>query len=224
MKAFVLTCFCLCVGLGAGCKSKTDDEAPVAVDVRDDRTDLLFVWIDELGETHVEVSSAAVPADHRDFVRVIDPKGPSGDRIVLVTLGSKQPDGRYATRVVPRDEFENVVLTRRKEHGVAVVPSAGAAARLPMAGAGAESSRPAVIIYCAEWCGPCHQAAAYLKQRGIPFVEKDIEKDPTAQKEMREKLRAAGLAGGSIPVIDVRGRVMQGFSASAVDAALGKGA
>jgi hypothetical protein len=41
---------------------------------------------------------------------------------------------------------------------------------------------------------------------------------------MRAKLRAAGLSGGSIPVIDVRGRVLQGFSASAIESALGKGA
>lgn len=222
MTARVL--LCLAIGLAVACKSKGDDATPVTVEVRDDRTDLLFVWIDELGETHVEVTAAAVPIEHRDFVRVIDPKVPSTDRIVLVTLGSKEPDGRYATRVVPRDDFETVVMARRTEHGVAVVPSAGSAARSSVAGIGSDSNRPAVIIYGAEWCGPCHQAAAYLKQRGIPYVEKDIEKDPSAQKEMREKLRAAGLSGGSIPVIDVRGRVMQGFSASAVDAALGKGA
>jgi glutaredoxin len=79
-----------------------------------------------------------------------------------------------------------------------------------------------VIIYGAEWCGACHQAAAYLRRKGIPFIEKDIEKDPQAAREMQGKLRSAGVRnGGSIPVIDVRGKVMVGFSPGAVDEALG---
>lgn len=216
----------LCLFLAtAACSSKEHAAEPAPIAVRDDRTDLLFVWIDDTGETHVEVKADAVPADHRDFVRVMDPNVQSAsERIVLVTLGTKAADGTYATRVVPRDEFENVALTRRKEHGLAVVPSAGA--QKPAAPGAAEqgTTRPPVIIYGAEWCGPCHQAAAYLRQRGIQFVEKDIEKDGAAAKEMQAKLRAAGLSGGSIPVIDVRGRVLQGFSAGAIEAALGKGA
>lgn len=223
VAAFYLVLVCGLAFAGAACKGKTED-APVAVDARADRTDLLFVWIDDGGDTHVEVTADAVPKEHRDFVRVIDPTTNGGDKIVLVALDKIGADGRYETKMVSRDDFENVTMKRRAEHGVAVVPSAGAAPKLDTQAAGQAQNRPAVIIYGAEWCGPCHQAAAYLKQRGIPFVEKDIEKDASAQKEMREKLRAAGLSGGSIPVIDVRGRVMQGFSASAVDAALGKGA
>lgn len=215
--------FCLVLGVAA-CKSHGKDEGTsAAVDARVDRADLLFVWIDEGGDTHVEVTAAAVPQDHRDVVRVIDPNMASGERIALVSL-DKVEGGRYETKIVARDEFEGVSMKRRAEHGVALVPSAGASVAPKIAGVNDATARPAVIIYGAEWCGPCHQAAAYLRQRGIPFVEKDIEKDRGAQKEMREKLRAAGLSGGSIPVIDVRGRVMQGFSASAVDAALGKGA
>jgi glutaredoxin len=222
-RALLALCLLVCA---ASCKSKDDAAAePTAIQVRDDRTDLLFVWIDESGDTHVETTIAGVPADHRDIVRVMDPSvQATSDRVVLVTLGTKLPDGGYATRVAPRDEFENVAMTRRKEHGVAVVPSSGAARTAAAAAADQGTARPAVIIYGAEWCGPCHQAAAYLRQRGIQYVEKDIEKDQAASQEMRAKLRAAGLSGGSIPVIDVRGRVLQGFSASAIESALGKGA
>lgn len=206
------------------CTKHDAPSEPTAIEVRDERTDLLFVWIDELGETHVETAATGVPVDHRDFVRVMDPSvQTTSDRIVLVTLGAKQPDGRYATRAVSRDEFENVAMERRKGHGVAVVPSAGAPKPAAVGAVEQGTTRPAVIIYGAEWCGPCHQAAAYLRQRGIQFVEKDIEKDGAAAKEMQTKLRAAGLSGGSIPVIDVRGRVMQGFSPNSIEAALGKG-
>jgi glutaredoxin len=79
-----------------------------------------------------------------------------------------------------------------------------------------------VIIYGASWCGPCHQAAAYLKQRGVAFVEHDIEKDSAAAREMQSKLAKAGRQGGSIPVLDVRGRILIGFDQRAVDQALGR--
>ena len=79
-----------------------------------------------------------------------------------------------------------------------------------------------MIIYGASWCGACHEAAAYLRRRGIPFVEKDIEEDRSAALEMKSKLQRNGLPGGSIPVLDVRGKILVGFSARAVEDALGK--
>ncbi|MGH7297865.1 MAG: glutaredoxin family protein, partial [Polyangiaceae bacterium] len=74
----------------------------------------------------------------------------------------------------------------------------------------------------AEWCGACHDAARFLRSKGIPFVEKDVEKDPAASREMQQKLARNGLRAGSIPVIDVRGKVMVGFNASEVLGALGQ--
>ena len=79
-----------------------------------------------------------------------------------------------------------------------------------------------MIIYGASWCGPCHQAAAYFTKRGIKFIEHDIEKDSSAAREMQAKLAKAGARGGSIPVLDVRGRILIGFDQRAVDQALGQ--
>jgi glutaredoxin len=81
--------------------------------------------------------------------------------------------------------------------------------------------RPTVILYGASWCGPCHQAVAYLKRKGVSFVEKDIEEDANAAREMQSKLARAGMHGGSIPVLDVRGKLMVGFNPQEVDSALG---
>jgi glutaredoxin len=78
-----------------------------------------------------------------------------------------------------------------------------------------------VVIYGAEWCSACHDAARYLRRKGVPYVEKDIEKDADAAREMQAKLTRNGLRAGSIPVIDVRGKVMVGFNAGEIDAALG---
>ena len=52
---------------------------------------------------------------------------------------------------------------------------------------------------------------AYFKKRGIYYIEKDIERDAEAAAEMNGKLRRAGQRSGSIPVLDVRGRILVGF-------------
>jgi hypothetical protein len=39
---------------------------------------------------------------------------------------------------------------------------------------------------------------------------------------MQQKLATAGLRGGSIPVLDVRGLILIGFNAQRLDDALGK--
>ena len=77
------------------------------------------------------------------------------------------------------------------------------------------------MIYGASWCKPCHDAAAYLRQRGVTVVEKDIEQNQMAASEMRSKLQKAGMPpSSSIPIIDVMGQIMVGFSANALDRAI----
>jgi glutaredoxin len=129
-------------------------------------------------------------------------------------------------KVAPRSEFDGIAQARRQTKR-ATLASASPSSRLPEPPPTATQAdpnpgaRPAVIIYGASWCSACHDAAAYLRRKGVPFIEKDIEEDAAANREMRTKLAKAGLPRGSIPVIDVRGRVMVGFNAREVDAALG---
>lgn len=89
-------------------------------------------------------------------------------------------------------------------------------------GGGVATSEPQgqVTIYGVEWCGPCHQAADFLSKRGIHYVERNIEGDEEAQQEMKSKLDRAGLRAGTIPIIDVKGLILVGFSPHAVDRAL----
>jgi len=56
--------------------------------------------------------------------------------------------------------------------------------------------------------------------KGVRVTMKDIEEEPGANAEMRQKLSSAGLSGASIPVLDVGGTILVGFSTSAVDRAL----
>jgi len=130
-----------------------------------------------------------------------------------------------------RADFEAIAVARREKTGPTLASAAPKPAPAPGApqgpsgaddGAQKPSTRPAVIIYGAEWCGACHDAARYLRSKGIAFVEKDVEKDPGAAREMQQKLAHNGLHSGSIPVLDVRGRVMVGFNPHEVDDALGQ--
>jgi glutaredoxin len=216
---FLLLTALAIVVLGGGCRSKASatNEAVVLPVVTDASTDLLLTWIDDKGEFHVEQKVADVPVASRDVVRVADPvkDPPKLDDVFVVDLRSPGPAGAYPVRTMSRPEFEKIAVDRRQQHGKVLTPQ-GAASVAPA------DARPTVIIYGASWCGPCHQAAAYFKRRGVAFVEKDIEADGSAAREMHAKLASAGMRGGSIPVIDVRGKVIVGFDERAVDRALGQ--
>ncbi|MBN2359887.1 MAG: glutaredoxin family protein [Deltaproteobacteria bacterium] len=94
-------------------------------------------------------------------------------------------------------------------------PPAGTTAALAAAGA-------SVVLYSAPWCGFCKQARAYLKGRGVPFVERDVEASAAAGRELDAKLRAAGAAGAGVPVIDVGGQLVLGFDRPRIDEALAR--
>ncbi len=83
----------------------------------------------------------------------------------------------------------------------------------------AETSTNPVIIYSTTWCGYCKMLKKYLTDKGINWVEKDIENDGAAHSELMEKI------GGNfrgVPVSDVDGTIILGFDRPAIDAALAK--
>jgi glutaredoxin len=238
-------------GLGGleGCKRHADVAADDAAavppfSVTEKSEGLLLTWIDEKGDFHVEQKVSDVPLVGRDAVRVLDPareEGTHDGKVFVADLRTARPDGTFAVRAMTRAEFEALAVERRAKNAPTLA-SAGPAGQgapshdpaeprdEPRAGGQGSSggsdttptARPAVIIYGASWCGACHDAAAYLKRKGIPFIEKDIEADAKAAQEMRGKLARAGLRGGSIPVLDVRGHVMVGFNPREVESALGQ--
>lgn len=74
-----------------------------------------------------------------------------------------------------------------------------------------------VILYSTSWCGYCKMMEQYLKDKGVDFVEKDIEADPEAQQELMKKINN-DFRG--VPVTDVNGTIVLGFDRAAVDHAL----
>jgi glutaredoxin len=225
-----------------GCKRSAaasaahDAGAPTAI-VKDDSEGLLLTWIDDKGDFHVETKVGDVPIMGRDTVRVVDPRDPAsgqmtGDDVVVADLRQAGADGVYPVHAMARTAFEALAVARREKTGPTLANPSGQGSAAPARGAApddpgspqgshARATGP-VVIYGAEWCGACHEAAKYLRHKGIPYVDKDIEKDQEAAREMQQKLAKNGLSGGSIPVIDVRGKVMVGFNPAEIDAALGQ--
>lgn len=117
------------------------------------------------------------------------------DRVGFVEMSSPPP-GSPADAQRLRDQ--------RTAH-VRVPTRAGSSASAARGG-GAE-----VILYAADWCGACRMAKQYMDRKGIAYDERNVD-EPQWAEEMRAK------AGpGGIPVIDVDGKIMRGFSAERLD-------
>ena len=177
--------------------------------VRGELEGLMLTWNDAEG-THLAERRSDVPESARAEVRVDSPSLAPEDRdpesVFVADLRAPGENGSFTVRRMPRTAFEERARAARQP--VAGEPSA----------AGAASGE--IIVFGASWCGACRQAEAYLRQRGVAFVERDIEQDPAARQDMMRRARAAGISANGIPIIDIRGRVMQGFDAGAIDRAL----
>ena len=56
----------------------------------------------------------------------------------------------------------------------------------------------------------------FLREKGISFVEKNVDTDENALNELREKSSAM-----SVPVIDIDGTIIEGFREEEIKKALG---
>jgi glutaredoxin len=74
-----------------------------------------------------------------------------------------------------------------------------------------------IILYGTGWCGVCAKARKWLQERGLAFDDRDIDHDRASGREVREKLLRAGKAMKGVPVIEVNGKLMQGFSGFALE-------
>lgn len=71
-----------------------------------------------------------------------------------------------------------------------------------------------VVLYATDWCGYCKQTRRFLDSKGIPYTEFDIEKSAEGRKAYE------ALGGRGIPLIDVNGTLIRGFSPDEILAAL----
>ncbi len=172
---------------------------------------LYLQWFDGEG-THTAKTRSEIPEARRQHVRV-DPLSatlgtqlPEG-HVYLADVRTVGASGQYAVRMVSREAYDTLVERAR-----------------PRAAANAAAARQVrdVIVYGASWCQACTSTKQYLRSKGVAFVEKDVEREPGASREMHDKARAAGISSPGIPVVDFDGNVFVGFSASRLDQLIAK--
>ncbi|MGZ8217846.1 DUF4124 domain-containing protein [Methylomagnum sp.] len=76
-----------------------------------------------------------------------------------------------------------------------------------MGGGGSTARVAAVRMFTTQWCPVCKKAKAYLKKRGTPFEELDIERSRSAKAEYTR------LGGKGVPVTLVGEQRINGFNA-----------
>jgi glutaredoxin 3 len=69
------------------------------------------------------------------------------------------------------------------------------------------TAMPAIELYSASYCGECARAKAYMKRKGIQFVDYDIENDIDKRREFYAR------GGVAIPLFFIHGEKMEGFDA-----------
>ena len=179
---------------------------------------MIFSFAGERGAFKDTNKIAEVPEDARGLVRVTllaGPEPPPG-RVWVANLRTPEAEGGWKLTTVERALFEELALGQGRASAVdklAELPPGLEAP--PVAPAGAD-----VIVYKTDWCGVCKQLTAYLDRKGVKYVARDIEKDPAAASELREKSAKKGLKTGSVPVIDVRGELMVGFDRARLESLL----
>ena len=222
--AYVGCCFCFDNDNGpAEGTTPVSQDLPV-FELRDDTPDILITWIDEKGEYHVVGKTADVPENAREIVRIVTVEHGHGDLLYVADLRSKSANGVYPVKTMPRSGWELIAKQRRDKAIAALSPTAttsGLSTAVPTAPIAPPSARLSAIVYSTSWCGVCRNAESYLRKQGATVVVKDIEKSNGARTEMNEKLRKAGLKqDGSVPVIDIRGKIFKGFDKRGIDRAI----
>jgi len=187
------------------------------LELSDKTPDLLLTWIDQKGDTHTVVHIDKVPASGRSQVRIITKTAGHGAMFYVADLSRKQANGRYAVTTMSRAAWDGIIEKRRAAYRANHAPPANSQQPQQPGASGL-----AAIVYGAAWCKPCHQAADFLKKRGVRVVEYDIDKKRAHAREMRQKLRRSGQMGGSIPVIDLNGQIFVGYNPRVLDRAVRK--
>ncbi len=77
-------------------------------------------------------------------------------------------------------------------------------------------SQPSITVYSAPWCGFCVAAKRYLDDKGIKYIEKNVDEDRSYAEEAVQKSGQMG-----IPVLDIDGNIVVGFDRPTIDRLVG---
>jgi glutaredoxin-like YruB-family protein len=195
-------------------KQITASELP-KITIRAD-SKMLYTFVKGGGNFQTVGKMTEIPENRRGWVRVLDlkmkPKKRQDHELVYVAdLRQPGKDKTFPYVVMSRKAFEAATLNRVRQ-GALSDPKP-----VPKGAPG----KADVILYSTKWCSACRSAKAYLKEKGISFVEKDIEEDSEAAAELLSKAKQAGISASGVPVLDVGGTLIQGFDPQRIHSLLG---
>jgi glutaredoxin len=230
---------CAALALGVSCR-RSAPEAPPQPKTQPGVIEILkggrwlFTYVEPAGTFATTDKPESVSEGARAIVRVFDPadmaKTEAAGQVYVTDLNQLLKSGKSPAKPMSRDGFETAALAQLPpglssslaEHGPEQPPPAPAPPVAAGDAGAAPAGAPVVTIYGTSWCGACRAARQYLTERHVPFADKDIERDPAAARELSEKAAKMGIPTDRVPVIDVRGRLLQGFDRARIDALLGE--
>lgn len=170
---------------------------PSPIQFTGQETHFLFSFVDPMGGLRSVDKLSDVPAAQRRSVMVVDlsktPEERQADQYVFFAdVSTPGPDGRHHANPVSRYQAPALVSS-----------GSGLMADLP--------TGQGVVVYSAEWCGFCKKTKSFLRERGVAFKERDVEKDSGAEAELQAKARKAGVRVSGVPVTDFNGELIMGF-------------
>ncbi len=217
------------VVLAAACQKPAEEPSAVQDDagsapvlqsfqVRDGDATLVFQYAAPgTGKLEVARKVADVPEQARGNVIVLSTALRKGDvpanLMIVANLSEASSDGTYPYRLVSRYD-------RVRPTGSTQGPGPAGGTSGPSA-----TASDKVLLFSTSWCPHCRTARQWLQANGVPFEEKDVESDPSAQSLLVELGRKQGLSENmlsSVPILYVKGQLILGFNQAEVARLLGR--
>lgn len=225
----------------SGCRDQGpggDATAPVAgprITIRDN-SGLLFTFFERNAQMRTVERISKVQQDARKAVMVTNLSGNlPQDRIYVADLSSKGKDGHYRVWIEQRGTWLDRVMPRasvaRLSDDVAQKRRArkvrrkkrrrgGATGASTQASAANTKEMPKVVMFSTSWCPSCKVARQYFTQKGVRYVDLNVEQNQAAAQKMVEIQQARGMKVGAVPLIIIGNQVYQGFSQMQIEAGL----
>ncbi len=187
---------------------------------------LAFSFFNHRAEMQTVDDIDLVAKDARSAVMVTDLKHHrlKGDSIYVADLRKKNKDNHYPVWIQSRSAWLDRTMPKLSEIPKEIFakrhsPSKIHRSKRRRKRARFHKKKAKVVVFSTSWCPSCRNAKAFLRSKGVPFVDVDVEKDLAGQQEYLKLIQEHGMKHG-VPVIVVNGKVFQGFVPQQIEAAL----
>ena len=185
---------------------------------------LFFTYVEPNGMFATTDKAEKVSEVARGLVRIMGRAKGEAPRlnnanVEVIDLRELLAKGKARPRVVSHEAFETGALAQLPPGDSCPLagPHGPPLPEEPHKKAEPGDDPPIAILYGTRWCEACKVARQYLISNRIPYTSKDIEKDPSAARELREKASRFGIAADRVPILDVRGRLLVGYDETRMD-------